>query len=93
MMTRRRCSRFASAKVRLFLKPAKGCERFFKKMKKKSVERTTKGREREGTPYYILYRVYKKKKKEKRKQEEKRETRITMKKIVRTLLSMRTTYL
>ena len=25
-------------------------------MKKKSVERTTKGRERVGTPYYILYR-------------------------------------
>ena len=68
MMTRRRCSRFASAKVRLFLKPAKGCERFFKKMKKKSVERTTKGREREGTPYYILYRVYKKKKKETRRE-------------------------
>lgn len=32
-------------------------------MKKKSVEWTTKGREREGTPYYIIYRIYKKKKK------------------------------
>ena len=35
MMTRRRCSRFASAKVRLFYKLAKGCGSFFKKMKKK----------------------------------------------------------
>ena len=29
---------------------------FLRKWRKKSVEWTTKGREREGTPYYILYR-------------------------------------
>jgi hypothetical protein len=63
---------------------------FLRKIRKKSVEWTINGRERAGIPYCIIYRVYKKKKK---KQEEKRETRITIKKIVRTLLSMRTTYL
>ena len=68
MMTRRRCSRFASAKVRLFRKPAKGCKRFFKKIMKKSVERTIKGGRREDIPYLLyigklnnpIYYVYRK---------------------------------
>ena len=56
MMTRRRCSRFASAKVRLFRKPAKECERFFKKMTKKDAGRARKGGRRVDIPYYIINR-------------------------------------
>ena len=55
-MTRRRCSRFASAKVRLFRKLAKGCERFFKKMKKKECRMDNK-RTGEGG-YTLLYNIY-----------------------------------
>ena len=53
MMTRRRCSRFASAKVKLFRKLAKGCKRFFKKMKKKECRKDNK-RTGEGG-YTLLY--------------------------------------
>ena len=56
MMTRRRCSRFASAKVRLFYKLAKGCERFFKKMKKKECRMDNK-RTGEGGDT-LLYNIY-----------------------------------
>ena len=56
-MTRRRCSRFASAKVRLFYKPAKGWERFFKKKAKKRGRKGDKWREEGGdTLLYYIYR-------------------------------------
>ena len=55
MMTRRRCSRFASAKVRLFYKPAKDWERFFKKNAKKRGRKEDKWRE-EGE-YTLLYNI------------------------------------
>ena len=57
MMTRRRCSRFASAKVRLFYKLAKDCERFFKKNAKKGCRMDNNWREERGdTLLYIIYR-------------------------------------
>ena len=55
-MTRRRCSRFASAKVRLFRKLAKGWERFFKKMEKKECRMDNKRTGEGDIPYYIIYR-------------------------------------
>ena len=42
------CSRFASAKVRLFCKPPKKHERFFKKITKNGGKRDNKGK---NTPY------------------------------------------
>ena len=56
MITRRRCSRFASAKVRLFRKLAKGWERFFKKNAKKRGRKEDKWREEGGYTLYIIYR-------------------------------------
>ena len=56
MMTRRRCSRFASAKVRLFRKLAMGWERFFKKNAKKRGRKEDKWREEGGYTLYIIYR-------------------------------------
>ena len=48
------CSRFASAKVRLFCKPPKKHERNFKKIAKMGVKRTTNKDRKEGIPYYII---------------------------------------
>ena len=61
-MTRRRCSRFASAKVRLFRKPAKDWERFFKKNAKKGCRKGDKWREEGG--YTLLYNIYRERKTE-----------------------------
>ena len=61
MITRRRCSRFASAKVRLFRKPAKDCKRFFKKNAKKRGRKGVNDGRRESIPYYIIYREGKRK--------------------------------
>ena len=50
------CSRFASAKVRLFCKPPKKHERNFKKIVKMGVKRTTTEENEGSIPYYIIYR-------------------------------------
>ena len=54
MMTRRRCSRFASAKVRLFRKPAKDWERFFKKKERKGCRKGYKWRVEGGDTLFII---------------------------------------
>ena len=56
MMTRRRCSHFASAKVRLFRKLAKGCKRFFKKNAKKECRMDNKQTGEGGDT--LLYNIY-----------------------------------
>ena len=55
MITRRRCSRFASAKVRLFRKLAKDWERFFKENAKKGCRKDNKRREEGGYTLFIIY--------------------------------------